>query len=298
MAIERRIILALACIGIVFFCTNIVLAGTDNDVPSCYTANKIEHYSPAHDKLIYVLIDQTLSLDKSLQKSVLRNLSQILDPGTKFVVSEFSAFAQGRYLRVINTGVIEKPIPQDHIGDVVMTRLKNFQACLKSQKNYAKKLAVSGAYSSLSNSTNNLKHSDILIALKTVSTSVLQDSASEKLFFLVSDGLVYSSITSFYARRTLRHINVSTEIAKVKKSQLFGDFGGARVYVLGGADLPTITHGTPAQREGYRNPASLLALRQFWDEYFKHSNAKLVEFGEPALLTPVSFRKPSMEEAK
>ena len=34
------------------------------------------------------------------------------------------------------------------------------------------------------------------------------------------------------------------------------------------------------------------SLRSFWQAYFQHSNAKLVEFGTPALVQPVSFAGP------
>ena len=34
------------------------------------------------------------------------------------------------------------------------------------------------------------------------------------------------------------------------------------------------------------------SLRSFWQAYFQHSNAKLVEFGTPALVQPVSFARP------
>jgi len=290
MIIIRSVTLAFFCAGLLLSTSNVALAGTDNDIPSCYTTNKIKHYLPIYDKLVYVLIDQTLPLDKTLQNSVLRNLAKVLEPGTKFVVAEFSAFAQGRYLHVINTGVIENPIPDDHIGDVVMTRLQSFQACLKNQILFAQRIAVGAAYSTLSNSSGRLNHSDILMALKMVAASVLHDSAREKLVFLVTDGLENSSITSFYANRTLRLLDINEEMVKVKKNKLLSDFGGARVYVLGGADLPAADHGTRSQRDGYRNPTTLLALEQFWRRYFSHSNAKLVEFGEPALMIPISFR--------
>jgi hypothetical protein len=38
----------------------------------------------------------------------------------------------------------------------------------------------------------------------------------------------------------------------------------------------------------YRDPKTMGALQQFWQGYFEKSNAKLIEFGQPALLNPIN----------
>jgi hypothetical protein len=78
-------------------------------------------------------------------------------------------------------------------------------------------------------------------------------------------------------------------MVKVEKDGLLAKFGGARVCVLGGAYLPPAQHGNRDQRDGYRNPLVLMALKNFWSAYFGKSNAELVEFGEPALVEPIRF---------
>jgi hypothetical protein len=44
---------------------------------------------------------------------------------------------------------------------------------------------------------------------------------------------------------------------------------------------------TDATAQTYRSPVTLRALRDFWTQYFQLSQARLVEFGEPALLSPL-----------
>jgi hypothetical protein len=88
-------------------------AGLQNDVPSCYAANQITPVNPhGYTRLIYVLIDQTVGWTPDLEQAILDNLNLNLTPGTKFVIAEFSAFSQGRYLDVIHTGIIESPMPE------------------------------------------------------------------------------------------------------------------------------------------------------------------------------------------
>jgi hypothetical protein len=278
----RFILGALALI----FVSNMAVAGVNNDVPSCYAANKIQPFGAPYDKMVYVLIDQTVQLDSSLQKSVLDNMLRVLQPGTRFVVAEFSAFSQGRYLSVVHSGVIEAPIPQDKLGNVVMSRLSSFETCIKNQKGYAQNLALKSAYEAMSQSTSSLDHSDILMALKTVSDSIAQDPAKQKIILMVTDGLENSSLTSFYANHGLRQINPATEITKIGNDDMFANFGGARVYVLGGALFTVVGHKPEAS---YRSPQKLVALKRFWQDYFSKSDARLIEFGEPALVMPVEF---------
>jgi hypothetical protein len=66
-----------------------------------------------------------------------------------------------------------------------------------------------------------------------------------------------------------------------------GDFGGARVFVLGAGLVQENAGGKNKDSGVYRNPKTMASLRQFWKMYFEASNAKLLEFGAPALLSPV-----------
>lgn len=92
-----------------------------------------------------------------------------------------------------------------------------------------------------------------------------------------------SSISSFYAHKNVRNINAQAELKKVDANQLFADFAGARVYVLG-AGLIAAEKGKP---EVYRDPKTMKNLETFWRAYFEQSNAQLKGFGAPSLLVPV-----------
>lgn len=264
-------------------------AGLTNDVPSCYAANKIAAPQIPYDQLVYVLIDQTVLLDATLQKSVLDNVQAMLNPGTKFVIAEFSAFSQGHYLNVLHTGVIERPILASDEGNVVMSRLKDFHTCMQQQLVYSQRLGLGTTAQVLKSGTSSLDQSDIMMALKSVSTAVAQEKAAHKVVFVVTDGLENSSITSFYAHNALRHINPAVELKKAQDNNLFGDFGAARIYVLGAGVMQPVVSGSTAERNGYRDAKTLMDLKQFWVGYYSHSNAQLVEFGAPALLEPLAW---------
>ncbi len=264
-------------------------AGLVNDVPSCYAVNKIAASVATYDKLVYLLIDQTVLLDPTLQQSVINNMLSLLVPGTKFVVAEFSAFSQDHYLNVIHTGIIEAPMPASQEGDVVMSRLGEFKTCLKNQGPYAQRMALSTASQVMKASSDDLAQSDVMLALKTVSDAVRQDRAAKKVVFVVTDGLENSSVTSFYAHNAVRDVNLDVEMKRAEANQLIGDFGGARVYVLGGGVMAPAMKGSAAERNGYRDPKTLLDLKRFWEAYFSKSNGVLVEFGEPALVEGVTW---------
>jgi hypothetical protein len=259
-------------------------AGVQNEVPSCYAANQIE---PAdhlgYSRLIYVLVDQTVGWNADLEQSILDNLNLNLTPGTKFVIAEFSAFSQSRYLDVVDTGIIENPLPQQQFDNTPIENSKIFNACLAGQRPYAIALADRGLLAVLRNSTSSLNHSDIMSALQAVSTAISADPAPNKILLLASDGLENSGVASFYHHGAIRDIDPAAELQRASSAALFGDFSGARVFVIGGA------LAGPSASSAYRSPQTLENLANFWRLYFQKSNAQLIEFGEPALLEPVRF---------
>ncbi len=260
-------------------------AGLQNDVPSCYAANQITPADPqGYTRLIYVLIDQTVGWNADLRQAIFDNLNANLTTGTKFVVAEFSAFSQGRYLDVIHTGIIEEPMPETQINNTAIQKTKIFDACMEDQRSFALQLADTSVQSALQSSTGSLAHSDIMSALQNVSAAIAADPAPKKLLFLASDGLENSAVTSFYHHGGLRNINPAAEIMRAENTGLFGNFNGAKIYAIGGA-LAGIGSGSSL----YRTPQMLENLKRFWLLYFQKSNAELVEFGEPALLEPVAF---------
>lgn len=266
------------------------LAGVDNDVPSCYAATHIVPPTTPYDGMVYVLIDQTVLLDQTLQQSVLENAMRLIGPGVRFAVAEFSAFSQGHYLQVLHTGVIEKPLEAERVENTPIAAAKNLAQCLDKQKAFARQLAASSIVESLKSSTSSLDKSDVMLALKTVSSAIEADHAAKKVVFVVTDGLENSSISSFYSHNAVRKIDPKAELAKAKEAQVIGNFGGARVYILGGGMMAPAETGSKAQKNGYRDPDVLRNLSDFWRAYFLESHADLAEFGEPALISPVSFQ--------
>ncbi|MEM5312343.1 hypothetical protein [Paraburkholderia sp. JHI869] len=264
-------------------------AGLVNDVPSCYGAFHLTTAPQQPARVVYVLIDQTVLLDPSLQQSVLDNMDRMIQPGAKFVLAEFSAFAQAHYLKVLHTGYVERPLPDDAYNALPITKAPQIKACFGQQLAFARKMAATTAQQAMGESTSTLNASEIMAALDELGQAVRNDAAPDKVLFVVTDGLENSRITSFYAHNGVRDINPAAELAKARANGMFADLGGAKAYVLGGAVMPPATRGTQAQRDGYRDSKTIHDLRAFWQGYFESSNAHLVEFGAPTLVTPVSY---------
>jgi hypothetical protein len=264
-------------------------AGLVNDVPSCYGAFHLAAAPQQPARVVYVLIDQTVLLDQSLQQSVLDNVDRMIQPGAKFVIAEFSAFAQAHYLKVLHTGYVEQPLPDDAYDTLPIAKAPQIKACFGQQLAFARKMAASTTRQAMAESTSTLNASEIMAALGELGPAVRNDAASDKVLFVVTDGLENSRTSSFYAHGGVRDINPSTELAKARTNGMFADLGGAKVYVLGGAVMPPSSSGTQAERDGYRDSKTVHDLRTFWHGYFEWSHARLVEFGAPSLVTPVSY---------
>ena len=102
---------------------------------------------------------------------------------------------------------------------------------------------------------------------------------------LASDMLENSSVSSFYLHNAVRRIDPQVEMKNATAAGLIGDFGGARVYVIGAGLLG----GDAKVKNAYRDTQTVSALKEFWTLYFQKSNASIGEFGAPALLGPVGY---------
>ncbi|MCL2522991.1 MAG: hypothetical protein FWF20_07595 [Betaproteobacteria bacterium] len=260
-------------------------AGVANDIPSCYAANKMKMAVPAPQTELFVLIDQTTPLDSSLQDAVRENADRLVKPGAAFVIASFSSFSQGRYLEVLSAGALESPIDDAARDDISVKVLRGFDACMADQAAFGRKAAAAAINRAMGASNPALAKSDVLGSLRELSARVRQSEARDRIVFIVSDMLENSSISSFYANRNVRAIDPKAELKKAQ--EMIGDFGGARVFVLG-AGLVQKGAGSKNTDSGiYRDPKTISLLRQFWTAYFEASNAKLMEFGAPALLSPI-----------
>lgn len=262
-------------------------AGIGNDIPSCYAANKLKIAAPSSQTEVFVMVDQTTPLDASLQDSVRENLDRLIKPGAAFVIASFSSFSQGRYLEVMSAGTLEGPIDDKARDDISVKLLRGFDACMAGQSDFGRKSAAMALNKAMADSSPELAKSDVLGSLKELSARVKQSGARDKIVFVVSDMLENSGITSFYASKNVRAIDPSAELKKAQDSRVIGNFGDARVFVLGAGLVQANAGGKNTDSGVYRNPKTISLLRQFWENYFEASHAKLVEFGAPALLSPV-----------
>ena len=252
-------------------------------IPSCYEANKLGA-APVSNVELFVFIDQTTTFDKTLKKSIVDNVGRVLRPGVTFTIGSFSSFNQGKYAEVIASGALEAPIEANKRDDISTRLLRNFDSCMQSQMQYGAQVAWKAIGQALNGGGSDLAKSDVVASLRDLSSRVRKSTAKEKVILIASDMLENSSITSFYAKQTVRQINPEKELKLVADNQLFGDFGGARVYVIG---VGLLVEDAKHPKGVYRPAQTMQALSKFWAGYFQKSNAELAEFGQPALLNPI-----------
>jgi hypothetical protein len=261
-------------------------AGVENDVPSCYEASKVGVPVPATKTELFILVDQTTPFDATLQASANENAGRLIKEGSAYVVATFSSFGQGRYMQVLSAGTLELPIEEKTRNSIGMKLLRTFDDCMRDQLNFGRLKAATALKAAFGGVSSELAKSDILSALKELSGRVKQSAAQNKIVFLLSDMLENSSVSSFYANRNVRSIDPAAEMKKAEAAQQLGDFGGARIFVLG-AGLIQDDGKTGKNKGVYRDPKTMAKLRAFWEQYFARSNAQLVDFGAPALLSPI-----------
>lgn len=273
--------------GLTLLCMLLVscgaVAGNNDAIPTCYNA-KIPARNPVLDTEIFLIIDQTTLFDDGLKQLIADNVRPFLKPGNAFSVSQFSAFIQGHYTEVLVSGKLDAMLPKSVRDDISKPALATFDRCVANQLSAAGQLVGRAMKDAFAGSSSDIAKSDILSSLKDISSSVRKSAAQRKIVLMASDMLENSSISSFYSNQGVRHINPEKELKLVSDNQLFGDFGGAKVYVIGAGLLPD---DIKQKKGAYRPAQSMQALSSFWSAYFEKSNAGLTEFGQPALLNPI-----------
>jgi hypothetical protein len=259
-------------------------AGQQNAVRSCYEIAKLAQRSAPVDTALFVAIDQTTPLDDNLQRAVAANIQNLLRPGNSFAITRFAAFTQGYYTEVLVSGRLDAQLSQNVRDDISKPLLAGFDNCMKYQLPFAGKLERDALQQAFAGISGSIAKSDVLASLKEISGPVRQMQAQRKLVLVVSDMLENSSVSSFYANQAVRRLDVQKELKLAGDARLFGDFGGAKVYVIGAGLLDD---SSAKAKNAYRDPKTMQALADFWRAYFQQSNAELVEFGQPALLSPM-----------
>jgi hypothetical protein len=260
--------------------SSVAYAGGQNAVSSCYS-DKVPAPKAIPDVEMFVIVDQTTPFDSGLKQAIANNVRPFIKAGSAISVVQFSAFMQGHYTDVLVSVNLDPELPQDKRGDISKPLLNKFDQCQRNQPRQAGQLVGAALKTAFGNSSSGIDKSDVLASLKDISAKSRQSKAQRKIVLLASDMLENSSISSFYSKQAVRQINIEQELALVKKSNLFGDFGNAEVYVIGAGLL---AEESIVNKKTYRSPHVMNALSGFWKGWFEKSNASLIEFGQPALL--------------
>jgi hypothetical protein len=260
-------------------------AGQEDAIPGCYD-KRLPPRSGTINTEIFVMIDQTTPLDLELRQSVADNLKPFLGPNNGFSVSTFSAYTQGHYTQVLVSGKLDPLLDVAQRNDISKPLLAKFDQCMAAQPRMATQLAGAALRSAFEGTSGEIARSDVIASIKAISSRVKSSPAKNRVVLLVSDMLENSSISSFYADKgqSVRKIEPEKEMKLVNDNQLLADFGDAKIYVIGAGLLSD--DASKAKR--YRDPKTMQALFSFWKMYFSKSNAQLIEFGQPALLNPIT----------
>lgn len=264
--------------------SSIALAGQTDAIHTCYD-KMVQPDSGVLDTEIFVAIDQTTLLDQRLKQLVADNIKPFLLPNMGFVILTFSAYTQGHYTDVLTSAKLDAPLDASKRNDIPKLALAKFDQCFSHQPQQAAQLVGNALRSAYEGTSSEIAKSDVLASIKSISSLVQNSKAHNKIVLIVSDMLENSSISSFYGGGGLsvRKIDPEKEMKLVEENQLFGDFGGARLYVIGAGILPEDVKST----KSYRDPKTMQALTAFWKTYMDKSKAQLIEFGQPALLSPI-----------
>lgn len=261
----------------------VAAAAEPDALRSCRDKNLPEASAPATE--LFVAIDQTTPLSPALKQLVADNIKPFLTPDHGFTILAFSAYTQGRYTEVLASGKLDALIEAEQRNAIAKPVLGKFDQCTARQPQQAAQAVGRALRAAYDATSGDIAKSDVLASLKSISSLVQKSKAQSKVVLIVSDMLENSSISSFYSAQgqAVRKIDPAKELRAVEEQQLLGNFGDARVYIIGAGLLAS----DQQKNKAYRDPVTMKQLAGFWSAYMSKSQARLIEFGQPALLSPI-----------
>jgi len=264
-------------------CPSASAEGVKNVVRDCYALNRIAAPATPPEAELFVFVDETTELDDNLKQVAIDRATAFLNANRAFTVGRFSAFVQGHYADVVASGAIQPDLSDDQKQSLPRPKVKDFASCRDLQISDARKGLGFAMLGLMNGASTDIIRSDIMASLQLLSKAVTASPSKRKLVLVVSDMLENSSIASFYEKGGMGTVR-DTTIKDAEKAGAFGDFGGATVYVLGGAVIPFKEKKAIAS---YHDPRRLEQLEKFWRAWFDRSNAHLALFGEPSLTVDI-----------
>lgn len=255
------------------------------EFPDCYETSPVAGLeTPAIPRELFVIIDQTTPLAEGLIDSLTGKVSDYLEGGgARVTVASFSANTAGSFPDIAFEGLSGAPVPEDRRSSLNMRALRQLDECLADISGHLSHRANAEIRALVRTDSGDYANSEILGSLTALSEAVRASGAGKTSVLLVSDLLEHSSTTSFYDSRNIRKLDLEVELQKALDQRQFGDFGGAKVYVMGAGVMPP-----EAEQGATRNSTELRLLREFWELWFDGSNANLEGYGAPNLLVDLN----------
>lgn len=279
---------ALFLIGIVSFCfaSSVYAARHDN----CYAAGKVPTEKQIYTSSTVVMLDETVVFDETQQSHIRKQAEKLLVYGGELRIFTFSAYRDGRYTLPVMEVRMATQLDDSVRYTMRKDNVREFDTCQQASMNNAKQQLHTVLSNYFERSTGDLANSDILGTLKEIGEVVFPALRSKsKRLILVSDMLENSGRMRFYgAGGAPRAIDSAVELKMVDALSLISDFRGASIYVIGAGVAPITDKKSGSS---YRSQAVMAPLKKFWTQYFEKSNAKMAEFGQPLLLTPIGGDK-------
>jgi len=221
------------------------------------------------DREVFIIIDQTTPFSKHIRKNAVINIFALLKPKTTVNIFTFSEYIKGKSISLVDRYYFYPNLNKVQRYEMGKKKLRKFDECYKSQYYGMRKKLASDIYDNFKDNKQSSKKSEILFSIKVISEKAIKfSSAKQKIVIILSDMLENSIYTSFYGDK-LKNLNIDKHIKIIKENNLFGDFDNSDVIVIGAGIV---------DKENYRDGKDFMKLELLWKEYFKKSNAKLINF--------------------
>ncbi len=245
-------------------------------IKSCYEDLNLENPNHKLDAL-YIFIDQTTYLTKTMKKSIAGLISDWGENGDRVKILRFSANVKGQFTELMFNETVDAMPSEEYLFHLRTKDKKNLLTCLQRKPAQFKTLFKKTLTRTLKMTTHTLPKTDLLYSLKLLASKTMtQKDEHRQTVLIITDGLENSDYLRFHGKGTIKKINLKRSFKKLKKNKLIANWNNADIYIYG--------LGHISNTDTYIRPKLIAPLKNFWQAYFSKGKGKVKQLGTPEIL--------------
>lgn len=254
-------------------------------LPNCYDALGLPEPALQQANILYIFVDQTISLTPAMKSKVTALVSDWGSADDRIKIARFSANIHGQYTELMFDESADPAATDEYLFHLRIKDKRRLLACLQDRRESFHVFFNKALTDTLNLTNPKLPKTDLFYSLQELANKTMTvGKGVHQTVLIISDGLENSDFLSFHGRGIVKKIDPQVSMEKLARHALLADWNNSDIYMYG--------LGYVNKKTSYIRPKLMAPLKAFWRFYFVASHGNLIQLGSPDLLLTSIRKKP------